>query len=79
MTDAKRCGPHVEMTKTDHVRVTRCACGAVHVTMLKHGVTVQMSEEEFVGVARDLGLAAHECELAKPRSGSVRPPSERIN
>ena len=78
MTDRKRCGPHVEVAKTSNVRVTRCACGAVHLALLAKGVTVQLSDGEFAAIARDLGAAADEAEATAEATASARP-SERIN
>jgi hypothetical protein len=44
---ASRCGKHTELSANPHTRVTRCPCGAVHVHLLKTGVSVQMSLEAF--------------------------------
>jgi hypothetical protein len=58
MASPKKCGPHTELTSNDLVRVTRCACGTVHVTLLASGVTVRMSAETFRGVASGLKAAS---------------------
>lgn len=50
----KSCGTHVELASNDSVRVTRCGCGTVHVTLLGSGVTVRMREESLRGVAAGL-------------------------
>lgn len=55
---ASNCGPHTELIANNTVRVTRCGCGAVHVTMIASGVTVRMSSETFRNVAAGLKLAA---------------------
>lgn len=58
MADHKpACGPHTEIVKTDGVRITRCSCGTVHVTMYKNGTTVQMGAEYFNEVAQAMSLA----------------------
>lgn len=78
MDERKACGPLVELVKTPSVRVQRCACGMIHMTTFKNGVTMQISEEDFRAIAR--GLAAAEAELDPPRASSSLPHStERIN
>ncbi len=58
MSDPKStCGPHTELVKTDGVRVTRCPCGTIHVTLSKNGTTVQLAPEYFAEVAQAFGLA----------------------
>lgn len=42
-----RCGKHTELSANAHARVTRCPCGAIHVHLLKSGVSVQMPLEAF--------------------------------
>jgi hypothetical protein len=58
MAAPKKCGSHTELASNDATRVTRCACGIVHVTLLGPGVTVRMSTEAFRGVASGLKGAA---------------------
>lgn len=57
MASPKKCGPHTEVSSNDAVRVTRCGCGTVHVTLLGPGVTVRMSADAFRGVASGLKTA----------------------
>ncbi|MFW5739262.1 MAG: hypothetical protein ACOC1F_02730 [Myxococcota bacterium] len=58
MADPKpACGPHTEILKTDGVRVTRCPCGTVHVTMVKNGTTLQLGPSYFNEVVQALSLA----------------------
>jgi hypothetical protein len=54
---ASNCGPHTELVSNNTVRVTRCNCGTVHVTMIASGVTVRMNAETFRNVASALKLA----------------------
>jgi len=54
---ASNCGPHTELVSNNTVRVTRCSCGTVHVTMVTSGVTVRMNAETFRNVASGLKLA----------------------
>ncbi|WP_155798802.1 hypothetical protein [Sorangium cellulosum] len=58
MAATKKCGPHTEIAANDATRVTRCACGTVHVTLLGPGVTLRMPSEAFRGVAAGLKAAA---------------------
>jgi hypothetical protein len=57
MATKSPCGPHTELTSNSAVRVTRCGCGTVHVTLLNSGVTVRMSAEVFRNVAGGLSAA----------------------
>ena len=59
---ASSCGPHTELTNNDAVRVTRCSCGTVHVTLLRSGVTVRMSTENFRAMSSGLRSAADRLE-----------------
>jgi hypothetical protein len=54
---ASNCGPHTELVSNNTVRVTRCSCGTVHVTMIASGVTVRMNAETFRNVASSLKVA----------------------
>ena len=54
---ASNCGPHTELVSNNTVRVTRCPCGTVHVTMITSGVTVRMNAETFRNVAAGMKLA----------------------
>lgn len=45
MAGNKPCGEHTELASNSAVRVTRCTCGVVHMTMLQNGVTVRMSAD----------------------------------
>jgi len=54
---ASSCGPHTELVSNNTVRVTRCSCGTMHVTLIASGVTVRMNAETFRNVAAGLKLA----------------------
>lgn len=58
MASPRQCGPHTELTSNDTVRVTRCACGTIHVTLMRSGVTVRMTADSFRSVAAGLRAAA---------------------
>jgi hypothetical protein len=45
--DRGSCGSHEELARTTSFRVTRCACGTVHLHMSKSGVTVQLSDTQL--------------------------------
>lgn len=67
---SSNCGTHTELVSNNAVRVTRCACGTVHVTLLGSGVTVRMSAEAFRGVAAGLRGAAERIDETNARLGS---------
>jgi hypothetical protein len=56
------CGQHSELLSNNAVRVTRCTCGTVHVTLMASGVTVRMQPDAFRQVAAALGKAAEKLE-----------------
>jgi len=45
------CGPQTEIATNNVVRVTRCSCGILHVTLLGNGVTVRMTTEQLRGAS----------------------------
>ena len=51
------CGPQTEIAANNVVRVTRCTCGVLHVTLLGNGVTVRMTAEQLRGVSAAFGTA----------------------
>ncbi len=56
------CGQHTELVSNNAVRVTRCTCGTVHVTIVASGVTVRMPADAFRNVATGLRAAADKLE-----------------
>jgi hypothetical protein len=68
---ATPCGQHAELSSNPAVRVTRCPCGTVHVTLLTSGVTVRMSTETLRGVAAGLRGAAERLEEAPQLGGAT--------
>ncbi len=56
------CGQHTELLSNNAVRVTRCTCGTVHVTLIASGVTVRMQADAFRNVAAGLRAAADKLE-----------------
>ena len=48
------CGPQTELMSNNAVRVTRCTCGTVHVTLVASGVTVRMQADAFRNVVAGL-------------------------
>jgi len=54
---SKACGQHVELVSNNTVRVTKCTCGTLHVTLNASGVTVRMPTDAFRQVAAALRAA----------------------
>jgi len=71
MADSTRpCGNHEELAKTAGFRISRCACGTVHLHVVKSGVTLQLSETslaELVNVATAAQRKADASELDPTR------------
>jgi len=57
MPPSKPCGQHTELASNNSVRVTKCTCGTVHITLLASGVTVRMSADALRGTASGLRAA----------------------
>ncbi len=57
-TPKRPCGPHVELAANPAARVTRCACGTVHVSVERNGVTLKLDAETLRFLANALGAAA---------------------
>ncbi|UQA61032.1 hypothetical protein [Polyangium aurulentum] len=57
MAFTKTCGQHTEIASNSAVRVTRCSCGTVHLTLIANGVTVRLSAEAFRNAAAGLQIA----------------------
>jgi hypothetical protein len=58
MSHKLSCGEHVTLASNDAVRITRCPCGTVHLTITESGVTVQIDDDTLRGV-----WAGAECAL----------------
>ncbi len=67
MAEPNRCGPHNELINNGTVRVTRCSCGTVHMTMIPTGVTVRLSAEHFRLLTSGVRMAADKLDEAVPR------------
>lgn len=71
MAESNRCGPHAELINNGTVRVSRCTCGIVHMTMIPSGVTVRLSAEHFRLLSSGVRMAAEKLdEAAAPRIDS---------
>lgn len=57
------CGQHTELASNNAVRVTKCTCGTVHITIHASGITMRVSAEAFRNVAA--GLRAAETRLSE--------------
>jgi hypothetical protein len=50
----KPCGQHTELASNDAVRITRCTCGTVHVTLQANGVTVRLTGEQLRALGKGI-------------------------
>ena len=62
----KSCGPHVDLASNDAIRITRCSCGTVHVTLLGSGVTVRMNAEVLRNATIGMKAAVERIDPAPP-------------
>lgn len=65
---------HVELAKSEGVRITQCGCGAVHVHVMDNAVTLRLGAERFKQLA-DAMSAARRTIDASTTEPSTRPPS----
>jgi hypothetical protein len=69
------CGPQTEIAANNVVRVTRCTCGILHVTLLANGVTVRMTAEQLrassIGFATALEKIDEPVEFSSTGSTSI--------
>jgi len=56
------CGPHTDLVSNNAVRVSRCTCGTLHVTLVASGVTLRMTPDVFRSVTAGLRAAAEKTE-----------------
>jgi hypothetical protein len=68
---SQKCGAHTELFTGPGVRVTRCGCGTVHLTLLAQGVTVRMTSEQFRNVSSGLRAAAERLDTSATQSTCV--------
>ena len=59
------CGQHTELVANNAVRITRCTCGTVHVTMVPSGVTVRMNADVFRNVTAGMTKAVDKLDPAE--------------
>ncbi|MFO0758950.1 MAG: hypothetical protein U0359_20825 [Byssovorax sp.] len=57
MSTKTPCGAHTEILNNNAVRVTRCTCGTLHVTLNANGVTLRLSAENFRKIAQSMMAA----------------------
>jgi hypothetical protein len=57
MSTKATCGKHTTLASNSSVRVTRCGCGMLHLTVVASGVTVQMKEETLRGLGAGVAAA----------------------
>jgi len=51
------CGPHTDLATNENVRITRCGCGTLHVTLVANGVTLRLTHEQAKKVVSGLNAA----------------------
>jgi hypothetical protein len=61
----------VELASNPSVRITRCACGTVHLTLLGSGVTVRMSADALKGVTAGMRAASERMDEAAHLGGAT--------
>jgi hypothetical protein len=71
MPPSTACGSHTELVANNAIRVTRCACGTFHVTLIASGVTVRMSAEVFRGAAAGLKAVVDRLDEAPHLGGAT--------
>jgi len=54
----RACGPHVELVSNPAARITRCACGTVHLSIERNGVTVKLDAESLRHLANAVSAAS---------------------
>ena len=77
MSSKTPCGPLTEIASNEAVRVARCACGTVHVTLIASGVTIRMPESALRKVATGIDSAIAKIDAAPPTISSTG--SQSIN
>jgi hypothetical protein len=70
MAEPNRCGQHTELIHNGTVRVTRCSCGTIHMTLIPSGVTVRLSADHFRLMSAGVRIAAEKLDEAVPRIDS---------
>jgi hypothetical protein len=65
MSDDNRCGNHEELAKTAGFRISRCACGTVHLHVVKSGVTLQLSATSLAELVNAATVAHRKTEAAE--------------
>jgi hypothetical protein len=66
------CGPHEDLARTTGFRLTRCACGTVHLHVAKAGVTVQLSETQLAELVNAATAAQRKVETVVADPARVR-------
>ena len=76
--DRASCGSHEELARTTDFRLTRCACGTVHLHMVKGGVTLQLTETMLAELV-NVSTAAHRKVETLTAAEPARAPSVPTN
>jgi len=77
MSAHKKCGPHVELTSNPAARITRCACGTVHVHLHAQGMSLRLDADGLRHIANALSGASRLVDMVD----APRPPAgdETVN
>jgi hypothetical protein len=71
MDSSRKCGPHTELVTQPTLRVTRCGCGTVHLTLTGPGVTLRLSPEQARTLASGMRAAVERIDAAEVGSSCV--------
>ncbi|GAC1353313.1 MAG: hypothetical protein NVS3B20_17040 [Polyangiales bacterium] len=73
----KKCGSHVELAANKAARITRCACGTLHVHLHAQGLSLRLDESSLRHVANAMSGALRLVDMAD--AAAQRPTDETIN
>jgi hypothetical protein len=71
------CGSHSELARTTAYRITRCACGMVHLHFARLGVTVQVPADGVAELLNAVSIASRKIEASSANLDS--PPNPTVN
>jgi hypothetical protein len=74
----KNCGPHTELIANEHTRVTRCACGTVHVHVLSKGLSLQIQDEEFRFLVNSFSAAQRVIDYTESDVSEIRESNDGV-
>lgn len=63
----RSCGPHVELAANAATRITRCACGIVHVHLHAQGMSMRLDGDALRALATAMSAAVRVVDIAEPQ------------